>query len=330
MEERRDEYGFCPKCGAVMQNGVCQSCGYGNKFSMGGHSAAQGNDRQNFSGKKKKSASTRIAVVLGIVLLVLLAVFAGLTIRAVVENKEDSSSLHIGEEFFDDFNTYEEDEFEEWYEDYEDDGIEEYIPGPGDEYYRQLADAVVQGLSYEVEWDSVSRYPDEDSRTEYYSATCPLVYGGEEELMEKVNSRIRDIVFRYRDSYRDYEYGTDSVCYVTYMDEERLSLAVEHTLYAPGKTEYLLDAVNFDMTNGEIIPYGELIQADEELVKKFRSQNSVQNTPTPSLDEMTDEELLQYLSDDETRVAFYTPVGIEFGFNYEEGWVIVTMKDEAL
>ena len=30
--DEKNEFGFCPKCGAVMQNGVCQSCGYGRRM----------------------------------------------------------------------------------------------------------------------------------------------------------------------------------------------------------------------------------------------------------------------------------------------------------
>ena len=30
MSEKRD-FDFCPRCGALMQNGMCQSCGYGNQ-----------------------------------------------------------------------------------------------------------------------------------------------------------------------------------------------------------------------------------------------------------------------------------------------------------
>ena len=30
MSENRD-FGFCPRCGALMQSGICQSCGYENR-----------------------------------------------------------------------------------------------------------------------------------------------------------------------------------------------------------------------------------------------------------------------------------------------------------
>jgi len=32
----------------------------------------------------------------------------------------------------------------------------------------------------------------------------------------------------------------------------------------------------------------------------------------------------------EEAVMFYTPVGLEAGFNYDEGWVTVTLKEQTL
>lgn len=46
---------------------------------------------------------------------------------------------------------------------------------------------------------------------------------------------------------------------------------------------------------------------------------------------MTDEQLQDFLSDSDTNIIFYTPVGLEIGFNYttssSSGWVTVTIKD---
>ena len=47
-------------------------------------------------------------------------------------------------------------------------------------------------------------------------------------------------------------------------------------------------------------------------------------------DQLSDEELIGYLTDDDRRFAFLTPVGTEIGFNYDEGWITVTMKENIL
>ena len=45
---------------------------------------------------------------------------------------------------------------------------------------------------------------------------------------------------------------------------------------------------------------------------------------------LTAEELLEILKNPKRAVFFYTPVGLEVGFNYETGWVTVTIKEQAL
>ena len=42
MSDSRD-YGFCPRCGALMQNGVCRSCGYTDPSASGGSSGGAAN-----------------------------------------------------------------------------------------------------------------------------------------------------------------------------------------------------------------------------------------------------------------------------------------------
>ncbi len=45
---------------------------------------------------------------------------------------------------------------------------------------------------------------------------------------------------------------------------------------------------------------------------------------------LSDEELINCLKDEKDSVMFYTPVGLEIGFNYDGGWVTVTLKTDTL
>ena len=60
MSENRD-FGFCPRCGALMQSGICQSCGYENRgqapspsqnpgWSQGVQGFQQTQNRQGYPG----------------------------------------------------------------------------------------------------------------------------------------------------------------------------------------------------------------------------------------------------------------------------------------
>ena len=84
------------------------------------------------------------------------------------------------------------------------------------------------------------------------------------------------------------------------------------------------------MDNGEVISHEEMAHVDEELAWQFRSRNSHQNGTVEFVDELSDEKLMEYLKDEEDSVMFYTPVGLEVGFNYDGGWVTVTLKTGTL
>ena len=69
---------------------------------------------------------------------------------------------------------------------------------------------------------------------------------------------------------------------------------------------------------------------DEELVWQFRSRNTYQNGKVEFVDGLSDEELMEYLKSGEDSVMFYTPVGLEIGFNYDGGGVTVTLKTNTV
>lgn len=332
MEERRDEYGFCPKCGAITQNGVCQSCGFGKRPGM--PSEPVGSSGEIPGRKKGMSAGGKIVIGLIILLVVLLAAFAILTVRAVMDRAKETNPI-IGDGFFDgfegDYDGYEADD--DWWDDYEyNSSYEEYVPSPDDEYYEEITNATRQDLSYGIEWHTDSWYPDADEDYTYNSVSYPVLTGDFEEKLGSVNEKIHELAYSDRDSFGDYADGISIDGYVTYMSEDRLSVVFWCSMYGDDGAQSRLTALNFDMSTGELIPYGDMIQVDDGLVKKFRSQDSVQNGGVAYVLGLTDEELLDCLQDDSRRVLFYTPVGLELGLNYENsaGWVTVTLKDDAL
>ncbi|MCD8241243.1 MAG: hypothetical protein LUD73_02250, partial [Lachnospiraceae bacterium] len=207
---------------------------------------------------------------------------------------------------------------------------EEYVPSADDDYYEEFANSTVQGLSYTVEWHYESVYLDDDSEG-YFYAEYPMLVGDNEELLDEISDEIHELTFFYEDYYTDDDASVYVTVYVTYMDEELLSVLFNYEIYGSDSALYWISAVNYNMSTGEKIPGSEILDEDEEtLAQRFRSQSETQNGSISALDEMSDEELLAYLTDDTTRVIFYTPVGVELGFNYDTGWVTVTLKDKTL
>ena len=113
------------------------------------------------------------------------------------------------------------------------------------------------------------------------------------------------------------------------MDEEKISIVFKHSLYEKHGTLPRLDALTFQVSTGELIEYSQMTEVDEDLALNFRAQDKIQND-NDYVQDLTDEELLEALKDPDSVVMFYTPVGLEVGFNYEDGWVTVTLKEQAL
>ena len=112
--------------------------------------------------------------------------------------------------------------------------------------------------------------------------------------------------------------------------KEKISLAFKHSLYEKNSTHPRVEAITFRLDTGEVISHDEMKPVDLELVWQFRARNTYQNGTVDFVDDLSDEELEAYLKSDADSVMFYTPVGLEIGFNYDEGWVTVTLKDEGL
>ena len=115
----------------------------------------------------------------------------------------------------------------------------------------------------------------------------------------------------------------------------KISVVFQHRLSEENGTLPRLTAVNFRIETGEQLAPSEMAEIDEELVMRFRAQDQTQNGGVDFVTNSSDEELLKLLSDPEEAAYFYSPVGLEAGFNYEsedygKGWVSVTLKDYTL
>lgn len=322
MSEKND-YGFCPRCGALMQDGVCKSCGFGRSMGPGVQITTGSNVSAVEVGRKpKKNWALGLAITGGVLLLFALigsAVFFLVTVSKEAKNRDTGGDQgNYGDDYYDDN-----------YDDY-DSGY--YKADPSDPYYEDLTDSISEDYNYHVIWYSDSIDPaDSENRREFYS-TYPMLEGENQELLDGINEKIRDTALKYKKDYRDYAGGCSSYGYVTYMDAEKCSIVLRHSLWGDSATESVLrlDALNFDMTTGELIPYEAMMEFDESVALHFRSQDKIQNGGVDYVQKLSDGEIMEALRDPATGILFYTPVGIEAGINYDGGWVTVTYKDKAL
>jgi len=78
------------------------------------------------------------------------------------------------------------------------------------------------------------------------------------------------------------------------------------------------------MENGVVIDNGSILRVNDEFLQAFRNKSEVQNGG--ALDEMSDQELMYHLTEGST-IIFYTPLGMEVGMNYDDGFLTVTFDD---
>ncbi len=332
-----NEFGFCPKCGALMQSGQCQSCGYGKRVgasspspngATGAYRAGQPTASPNVQvvRQPKKKNSKRV-IVLSVVLacILLLGLFAA-SIFYAVKMADSTLGVFEGSEM----------PFQDEYGDYGDD-YEYYEPSPNDAYYEEFVDATRNDLDYQIWWASDSMNPDDyESELSYYT-TYPVLMPSEgaHGNYDRINEMLKEAGLHYKNVFQNYSGGTNSYAYVTYMDEDKISVCFQHQLYEGNIYLPVIQMWTFDVKTGKEIPVEEMFTADLELAMRVRTQDKNQNGGTKYIQDLSDEELLEILKDPQQVGACYTPVGLEIGFNYQSqdgnmGWVTVTIKEQAL
>lgn len=314
---------------------------------------------------RKNNIPLIIGIAAGIVILFLIAVFA-LTYRVVSlysETREKSRNNFEEHEFNDDrqekrqkssdeeadsydYDAYLDDEY--GYDDYFDDQYEygdyfrddffydDYGDGPdfdNDRYYT-LHDDIKSDLSYSVEFEYYEY--DTDNENVEIMVSYPVISGEKVPNLEHLNSVIAEEIDLFKDyfeeeyaGYMDKENGYFSALssgYVTYMDEKKLSIAFAEYIYTDYYNEAFLYSINIDMENGIILDNENMLSIDDDFSVEFRKKSDVQNGEIVYLTSMTDQEITEYFNSSNI-IVFYTPKGMEIGFNYEEGWVTVTYEE---
>lgn len=122
--------------------------------------------------------------------------------------------------------------------------------------------------------------------------------------------------------------------FVTYNDSEKMSILLDINVMEGGYfTDSYIYAINIDLVNGEIMDNGSILNIDEDFAAMFREKCCAQNgTDIVGLNNLSDDEVAEYLVHDRSGVIFYTPYGMEIGYCYEvidssRGWMTITLSD---
>ena len=297
---------------------------------------------------QKKSHTGLIVGIIVAVIVLFLAAFIALVSKIAQAIKEEKAHSYQEESYYSDEdynfdyyddNHYYDDNDDNAYRYDDDDEIDEGYTYDddydydSDEYYT-LHDDLKDNLSYSVDFD----YIEYDSVNEnvYIVMGYPIITGKDVPNLDKLNetlaSEIDQYIEYYEDTYQQYMTDEDDIfyayinAYVTYMDEEKLSIVYNETVYGDYTEQVYLECVNIDMENGIILDNTQMLSIDDDFSVEFRQKSDIQNGANSYLDSLTDQEITEYFKSRHI-IVFYVPQGMEIGFNYEEGWVTVTYAD---
>lgn len=206
----------------------------------------------------------------------------------------------------------------------------------GDQYY-EFHNEISKDLSYQVSMEEFSEFATTNPKVRT-GGNYPKVICEDKKKEERVNN----IIYREIESVFDHlEYVGQELddetffmfaveSYVTYMDEDTLSVAYVEYGYLDDETfESYVISVNVDMESGFAMTNSQILNINDDFSIDFRERTERQNGSNEMLDYYSDQEITQLLNDEDSLIIFYTPLGMEVGFNFYYGWVTVTYQDYA-
>ena len=308
---------------------------------------------------KKSNTGIIIGIVVGVIILILV-LFTILCVQIFKLAEKESQYTEDDYDYEDDYDDdygddysdddeydggYSSDEFENI--DWEDETWKEtpynYSASEvGTEYYTEVADCIDTTVPYTITREFYEYYEPENDvcmRIAYYQLA------GDIPNLEDINTQLKDYAIYYAEDYKasiaDYQdyfaesgagYIININSYVTYNDTESISIVYDE-YYATKESDYYgLYAYNVNLMTGTVLDNTSVLDYSSEMIASFRERNTYQNGADAGLcEDFTDDELKDMFSADESLILFYTPLGLEVGYNYEtdssQGWVTVTIPD---
>ena len=219
----------------------------------------------------------------------------------------------------------------------EDDDWADKDPSAGNDQYYEFHNEISGDLSYQVSIEEFAEFAKSNSNV-LAGGNYPKVICEDKNKEERVNKIIYQEIEEIFDHHEyvgqeldDEEFLLYEVeSYVTYMDEDTLSVAYVEYGYLDEETfESYVIAVNVDMESGLAMTNSQILNINDDFSIDFRERTERQNGSNEVLDYFSDQEITQLLNDEDSLIIFYTPLGMEVGFNFYYGWVTVTYPDFA-
>lgn len=365
----RNPYGNNPYAGQIPQNGNQGSPYHNNPYNSQYNNNPYGNDPHSNNPynnnpynnqynnnpynnnnpyspytvpPKKNKTGLIIGIVIGIVVLLLIVVFAlayrAMTLLRQVNIKMRNSRNEYQFDYDDDdwgLNRYWKDNDSDYGDDWYDGYGDWYDYNNDDSQYYDLHDDIREDLSYSVDMDYYE-YDEADENVDVL-AEYPIIQGNVPNLgnlNDVIRGEVDSFISYFEEEYKGYITGDDNYevfiqGYVTYMDEDKISIVFDERVYSYDYSDYIdvyLCCINVDMENGVVLENQNMLRIDDDFSVDFREKSDIQNGEVYYMSMMSDQEITDHFNSTDV-IVFYTPMGMEIGFNYAEGWITVTYSE---
>lgn len=305
-------------------------------------------EKQNAKAPQNSNTPVLIVFVVLILLLIGLGVFVIISLPSQLEKEiaEAREKYRERVETIDEAVVPDEDDWdsniaidwdENWKEQFTNHSPEEFS-GP---YYEEMTDCIDETVPYKINREFFSYEKKEDNvciRVSY------IRLEGDIPNIDHINEQLKENALWYAQFYEeqgetvlenikgsDTGFWVEAYQYVTYNDEDQISIVLDELMSYSYYSKPSLLATNINVTTGTILDNTQILKLDEDFPGEFRTRSIRQNGEDPATEEFTDEEIMQLLRDDSALILFYTPIGMEIGYSYStdysSGWITISMED---
>lgn len=355
--------------GQYAQNGYNQNQYGQNQYNQnqyyqnpqGGYYQQNGNGYYSQPPKKSGNGGIIAIIVGGIVLLLVLVIGVVVAIVSALKSADEDYDLYNYDDDYDYNYDYDYDyDYDDDYDDYGyDDPMdfvddidwddeywkrEPYNNSPedvGTDYYNELCSCIDEDVSYDIVHENYEELERENNvciRINYYQLE------GDIPNLTAINKALEAVAMMPAELYHDesdefeYEferYGAGYVAkvesYITYNDEQTLSVTADIYYESATSIRRILNCVNIDIEAGTVLKNTDILDFSDDFISDYREICEDQNGVIAALDYFSDDELREFFESEDSLIAYYTPCGLEIGINYETdekyGWFSATLTD---
>lgn len=207
-------------------------------------------------------------------------------------------------------------------------------------YYEDVTDCIDYAVSYDME-RKFCNIKEPENNVNIHTSYIKL--DGDIPGIDEINRVLEEDAIYFAENYKDNkeemlealddQFGLDAEIrsYVTYNTESMISIVIREDIAVGGMyLDVCLKSYNINLDTGTFLDNSSILDIKEGFGQEFRDRSNQQNG-IGSLDNFSNPEIEKKLTDKDSVIFFYTPLGAELGYNYKEkgyrGWITITMQD---